>query len=111
MARPANQSGKWFNAVQYGVRQRYLLLDYDQIEALALEHKPKMIIAGGSAIPRILDFAADARDCRQGGRLSAGRHGAFRRSGGGGAVSLALPACRMSPPPPRTRPCAARAAA
>ncbi|MFN4170353.1 MAG: serine hydroxymethyltransferase, partial [Pseudorhodobacter sp.] len=52
-----NQSGKWFNAVQYGVRQDTLLPDYDQIEALALEHHPKMIIAGGSAIPRILDFA------------------------------------------------------
>jgi len=51
-----NQSGKWFNAVQYGVRQDTLLPDYDQIEALALEHKPAMIIAGGSAIPRILDF-------------------------------------------------------
>ncbi len=52
-----NQSGKWFNAVQYGVKQDTLLPDYDQIEALALEHKPAMIIAGGSAIPRILDFA------------------------------------------------------
>ena len=51
-----NQSGKWFNAVQYGVRQDTLLPDYDQVEALALEHKPAMIIAGGSAIPRILDF-------------------------------------------------------
>ncbi len=54
-ARP-NQSGKWFNAVQYGVRRDDLLPDYDQIEALAKEHKPQMIIAGGSAIPRILDF-------------------------------------------------------
>ncbi|MEM9708000.1 MAG: serine hydroxymethyltransferase [Pseudomonadota bacterium] len=55
-ARP-NQSGKWFNAVQYGVREDDLLPDYDQIAALAKEHKPQMIIAGGSAIPRILDFA------------------------------------------------------
>ncbi|ROU03584.1 serine hydroxymethyltransferase [Histidinibacterium lentulum] len=52
-----NQSGKWFNAVQYGVRQQDNLPDYDQIAELALEHRPKMIIAGGSAIPRILDFA------------------------------------------------------
>ncbi|ABV92566.1 glycine hydroxymethyltransferase [Dinoroseobacter shibae DFL 12 = DSM 16493] len=52
-----NQSGKWFNAVQYGVRQDTLDVDYDQIAALAAEHKPKMIIAGGSAIPRIIDFA------------------------------------------------------
>ncbi|MEO0633014.1 MAG: serine hydroxymethyltransferase [Pseudomonadota bacterium] len=52
-----NQSGKWFNAIQYGVREDTLDIDYDQIEALALEHKPKMIIAGGSAIPRQIDFA------------------------------------------------------
>ncbi|TVP73882.1 MAG: serine hydroxymethyltransferase [Rhodobacteraceae bacterium] len=51
-----NQSGKWFNAVQYGVRQSDLQVDYDQIAALAAEHKPKMLIAGGSAIPRIIDF-------------------------------------------------------
>ncbi|PIE11835.1 MAG: serine hydroxymethyltransferase [Rhodobacterales bacterium] len=55
-ARP-NQSGKWFNAVQYGVKRDDMLPDYDQIEALAKEHQPKMIIAGGSAIPRVIDFA------------------------------------------------------
>lgn len=55
-ARP-NQSGKWFNAVQYGVRREDSLLDYDQVEALAKEHKPKLLIAGGSAIPRQIDFA------------------------------------------------------
>jgi len=55
-ARP-NQSGKWFNAVQYGVRKEDNLLDYDQVQALATEHQPKMIIAGGSAIPRQIDFA------------------------------------------------------
>ena len=52
-----NQSGKWFKAVQYGVRQDTLELDYDQVEALAKEHKPQMIIAGGSAIPRQINFA------------------------------------------------------
>ena len=55
-ARP-NQSGKWFNAVQYGVRQQDCLIDYDQIAALTAAHRPKMIIAGGSAIPRVIDFA------------------------------------------------------
>ncbi|MEM1077583.1 MAG: serine hydroxymethyltransferase [Pseudomonadota bacterium] len=55
-ARP-NQSGKWFNAIQYGVREDTLDVDYDQIAALAAEHQPKMIIAGGSAIPRVIDFA------------------------------------------------------
>ncbi len=52
-----NQSGKWFKAVQYGVRKQDLELNYDQVAELAAEHKPKMIIAGGSAIPRIIDFA------------------------------------------------------
>ena len=52
-----NQSGKWFNAVHYGVRQSDNLLDYEQVQALATEHQPKLIIAGGSAIPRIIDFA------------------------------------------------------
>ena len=52
-----NQSGKWFNAIQYGVRKQDSLIDYDQVQELATEHKPKMIIAGGSAIPRQVDFA------------------------------------------------------
>ncbi|MEL6783589.1 MAG: serine hydroxymethyltransferase, partial [Pseudomonadota bacterium] len=52
-----NQSGKWFNAIQYGVRKEDDLIDFDQVEALAQEHKPKMIIAGGSAYPRQIDFA------------------------------------------------------
>jgi glycine hydroxymethyltransferase len=55
-ARPA-QSGKWFNAVQYGVRKEDMRIDYDQVLALAKAHQPKMIIAGGSAIPREIDFA------------------------------------------------------
>lgn len=55
-ARP-NQSGKWFNAVQYGVREDTHLIDYDSVAALALEHKPQLIIAGGSAYPRQIDFA------------------------------------------------------
>ena len=52
-----NQSGKWFKAVQYGVKQSDCLIDYDEVERLALEHKPKMIIAGFSAYPRIVDWA------------------------------------------------------
>ncbi|MGO3345403.1 MAG: serine hydroxymethyltransferase [Marinomonas sp.] len=54
-AAPA-QSGKWFNAVQYDVNPETLLIDYDAIEAQAIECQPKMIIAGGSAIPREIDF-------------------------------------------------------
>lgn len=52
-----NQSGKWFNAVQYGVRKQDCLIDYDEVEALAREHEPRILIAGGSAIPRVIDFA------------------------------------------------------
>ena len=55
-ARP-NLSGKWFKPVHYGVRQQDQRLDYDAVEELANEHKPKLIIAGGSAIPRQIDFA------------------------------------------------------
>lgn len=51
-------SGKWFNAVHYGVSQTTEDIDYDQVRDLAREHKPKMIICGGSAIPRLIDFAA-----------------------------------------------------
>jgi glycine hydroxymethyltransferase len=51
-----NLSGKWFNAVQYGVRREDGLLDYEQLESLARTHRPKLIIAGGSAYPRIIDF-------------------------------------------------------
>jgi glycine hydroxymethyltransferase len=51
-------SGKWFNAVHYGVHAQTEDIDYDQVRDLAREHRPKMIICGGSAIPRLIDFAA-----------------------------------------------------
>ena len=54
---PPNLSGKWFNAVQYGVRRQDALIDFDEVETLAREHRPKLIIAGGSAYPRVIDFA------------------------------------------------------
>lgn len=54
---PPAQSGKWFNAVQYGVRREDGQIDFDEVEALAQEHKPSLIIAGGSAYPRVIDFA------------------------------------------------------
>ncbi len=50
-------SGKWLNAVSYGVCKDSGLIDYEQVEKLALEHQPKLIIAGGSAYPRQIDFA------------------------------------------------------
>lgn len=53
---PVNQSGKWFKPVGYKVRRQDHRIDMDEVEALAKEHKPKLIIAGGSAYPRIIDF-------------------------------------------------------
>jgi glycine hydroxymethyltransferase len=53
---PPNLSGKWFRAVQYGVRREDARIDYDEVERLAKAEKPKLIIAGGSAYPRIIDF-------------------------------------------------------
>jgi glycine hydroxymethyltransferase len=54
---PPSQSGKWLNAVQYGVRRQDARIDFDEVERLARESKPKVIVAGGSAYPRIIDFA------------------------------------------------------
>lgn len=54
---PANMSGKWFNAVSYSVDKETYLIDYDEVERLAILHKPKLLIAGFSAYPRNLDFA------------------------------------------------------
>ncbi|MGA1146799.1 MAG: serine hydroxymethyltransferase [Candidatus Nanopelagicales bacterium] len=55
---PVNFSGKWFNVVSYGVRQDTELIDYDQVRDLAREHRPRMIICGATAYPRLIDFAA-----------------------------------------------------
>ena len=51
-----SMSGKWFNAIGYEVDKDSELIDYDNVEKLALEHKPKLIIAGGSAYSRVIDF-------------------------------------------------------
>jgi glycine hydroxymethyltransferase len=53
---PANQSGKWFRPIPYKVKRDTHLIDFDEVATLAREHKPKLIIAGGSAYPRIIDF-------------------------------------------------------
>ncbi|MGQ0558365.1 MAG: serine hydroxymethyltransferase [Sphingosinicella sp.] len=67
-ARPA-LSGKWFNAIQYGVRPDDHQIDFEQVEQLAMEHKPRLIIAGGSAYPRHIDFARFRRICDASGAL------------------------------------------
>jgi glycine hydroxymethyltransferase len=53
---PVNMSGKWFKVVPYGVRRDDHRIDFDEVERLAREHRPKVIIAGGSAYPRAIDF-------------------------------------------------------
>ena len=52
-----NQSGKWFKSVPYGVRRQDALIDFDEVETLARQHRPKLVIAGGAAYPRVIDFA------------------------------------------------------
>ena len=53
-----NFSGKWFEVVSYGVREDTETIDYDEVRSIALEHRPRMIIAGATAYPRLIDFAA-----------------------------------------------------
>ena len=93
---PVNMSGKWFKVVSYGVRKDDHLLDMDEVERLAHEHKPKLILAGGTAYSRVWDWAALPRDRRRGRRLSDGRHGAYRRPGRRRRASVAAAArpCR-----------------
>ncbi len=89
---PVNMSGRWFKPVSYGVDRQTQRVDMDQVEALAREHRPKLIIAGGSAYARHWDFAALPRHLRRRRRLFRRRHGAFRRAGGGRRASFAVPA-------------------
>jgi glycine hydroxymethyltransferase len=58
---PVNLSGKWFKVVPYNVRRQDHRIDMDEVETLAKQHKPKLIVAGGSAYPRIIDFAGFRR--------------------------------------------------
>ena len=87
---PVNMSGKWFKPVPYSVRRDDQRIDMDEVAKLAKEHKPKLIIAGGSAYPRIIDFSASARSATR-SAPSDGRHGAFRRSGRRRRASIPFP--------------------
>jgi glycine hydroxymethyltransferase len=66
---PVSSSGRLFKAVQYGVREETGLIDYDEVRRLALEHRPKLIIAGASAYPRLIDFAAFAAIAKEAGAV------------------------------------------
>ncbi len=87
---PLNFSGKLYKIVPYGVKKEGEQIDYDELERLAMEHRPKLIVAGGSAYPRIIDFARFRADCGRVGRAVHDRHGAFFGIGGGGAASESL---------------------
>ena len=106
-----NFSGKLFKAVQYGIKADTGEIDYDQVERLAQEHRPKMIVAGILGLFARHRLGALSRHRRLGGRLFVRRHGACGGPGGRRAC-IRIP-CRSptSSPPPRTRRCAARAAA
>ncbi|MEJ2008775.1 MAG: serine hydroxymethyltransferase [Acidobacteriota bacterium] len=66
---PLNFSGKMYNIVSYGVNKETETIDYDELEKLAMEHKPKLIVAGASAYPRVIDFARFGEIARKSGAL------------------------------------------
>ena len=90
-----NLSGKWFKAVHYGVRREDQRIDLDAVAELAREHRPRIIVAGGSAYPRVIDFARFRAIADEVGAHPDGGHGALRRPGGG----------RRASEPARARPC------
>ena len=106
-----NFSGKLFNAVQYGVDPRPGEIDYEQVERLAQEHRPKLIIAGFSAYSRVVDWSDSARIADDVGACFARRYRARRRTGCGRASIRTRWRTRTSSRRRRTRRCAVRAAA
>ena len=106
----ANFSGKFFEIVHYGVRKDNEQIDYDQLAAMAREHKPKMITVGASAYPRIIDFKRMGEIAREVGALSARGHRAHRRTGGGGTCIPAPFRMLILSLRRRTKHCAGRAA-
>ena len=89
---PVNLSGKWFKVVPYTVRRQDHRIDMDEMAALARQHKPKVIVAGGSAYPRTIDFAAFRAIADEVGAETDGGHGALRRAGCRRRASEPLPA-------------------
>ena len=74
-----NQSGKWFNAIQYGVRKSDNLIDIDEVRDLAIKHNPDLIIAGGSAYPRHINFS-EFREIADSWCIFISRYGSFLRT-------------------------------
>ena len=108
---PLNFSGKLYTIVPYGVRKDDERIDYDELSRLADEHKPKMIMVGASAYPRVIDFARIAEVATPRRRADGRRHGAHRRPGRRRACTRARCRTPTSSPRRRTRRCAARAPA
>lgn len=86
---PVNISGKYFKIVSYGVSPETETIDYDEMEKLALESKPKLIVSGAKRLSPHDRFQAYPRNLRQSGGVHDGGHRAYRGIGGGGASSLA----------------------
>jgi glycine hydroxymethyltransferase len=84
-------SGKWFDAVHYGVHRETEDIDYDQVRDLAREHRPKLVIAGGSAIPRLIDFAAFREICDEIGAIFLVDAAHFIGLVAGGAIPSPVP--------------------
>ena len=108
---PANFSGRFYKFCQYGVSQTDERIDYDELAEVAKREQPKMITAGASAYPRIIDFKKHERDRQKRGRLPVRRYGSHRRSRRRQACIPRRWNTLTSSPPPRTSPCADHAAA
>jgi len=102
-------TGKWFNAVRYGVRKDTGRIDMDQVRELALEHRPKLIFCGGTAIPRIIDFRPSPRSPGRSARCSRPTSRTSPASSPPGSTRPRSATPTSSPPPP-TRRCGARGA-
>ena len=107
---PLNFSGKLYNIVPYGVRQDDERIDYDELERLAHEHKPKMIMVGASAYPRVIDFERIAQVGRDVGALVVTDMAHIAGLVAAEACTRARCRTPISSRRPRTRRCAARAA-
>ena len=95
MGSPVNFSGFIYQVIPYGVSEKTETIDYDEVERLAKEHRPKLIIAGASAYPRIIDYARFRQIADEVGALVDGRHGAYRRLGCSGAASEPSALCGL----------------
>src|SRR6202051_4426300 len=88
---PVNMSGRWFKVVPYGVRRDDHLIDMEEVERLAKEHRPKVIVAGGSAYPRIIDFRGFREIADAGGAYLTGDMAHFAGLVAGGAHPSPFP--------------------